>query len=123
MIVSRSREGCRSGGPTISTSTGTSRRVNHGIRTLDIISDGDVTKEEINLQYCDENCEPELLGADQRVAIDPPSLLHDIVTVAQDHKVPGGLTSVSSFIPMENQVEHTAIPSHPINRWWVSNTL
>jgi hypothetical protein len=66
---------------TISTSTGTSRRVTQGIRTLENMS---IVMEELedSVQNCHEHGKPELLCAEQGMGVCPPFSSFDVVGIS-----------------------------------------
>jgi len=66
-------------GEGISTSTGTSRRVTHGIRTLCEVSEVQLKFGGLSLQDGHEHCEPQFLCADEGVRVGVPLPALDVV--------------------------------------------
>lgn len=77
---------------------------------------------ECDLQNRYKHREPELLRTEQRIGIGSPLSELQIVTIPQDHKTPGSLVLVSILFAVV-QEGHTAMPSHPMKRWCLSNML
>jgi hypothetical protein len=99
----RSKRRTATFGDGISTSTATSRRVTHGIKTLAMVSRGSSSMERRTIQDGHEHCKPQLLCADEGMCIGVPFAALDVVKVAQDHKDPSHLEEVS-----KNHVERVS---------------
>jgi hypothetical protein len=110
---------------TISTSTGTSRRVTQGMRILCVVSHQLRSDTEVrDVQDGHEDSEPELLCAEQRVGIGSPFPSLDVVRISKNHEHPCGLVCISAMPELFFEgVKHTARPSHPIKRWCLSKVL
>jgi hypothetical protein len=82
----------------ISTSTGTSRRVTHGMRTLRVFVSGVCMCGRERGEYVQdghEDCEPELLRAEEGVGVGVVFSSFDVVGVAEDDEYPCHLVHVN----------------------------